>query len=251
MGKVGSKSIELSLQESYKSAGIEIPIFHVHVLNDFDKWRQQAMEERVDPKPTFQAMEIGENIRAKIEENSSQHWNIVSLVRDPMARNIAAFFQNISDFIPDWHERYLQGQPIIDELQRLLMTVPSLSEQPNDWFDRQVKQIPAFSIDVFDEPFPHEKGYKIYSGKKQASLLVMRLENLNDCAHEAIKEFLGLENFILKNTNMGEEKDYAELYRTFKQTPLPLEYVRKIYDTKFACHFYNEFELKTFIKRWT
>ena len=187
----------------------------------------------------------------EIDENPEQHWNIISLVRDPIARNIATLFQVLSGFVPDWRERYANGKLDVRELQEWLINTSIINDSPNQWFDMQIKQIPAFGIDVYAEPFPKELGYKIYPGTSCARLLLIRMENLNECAERAMYEFLGLKNFTIHNTNIGEDKDYAALYRAFKQTPLPLEYVRKIYDTKFARHFYTELELEAFTKRWT
>jgi hypothetical protein len=114
-----------------------------------------------------------------------------------------------------------------------------------------MKAVPAFGIDVYENSFPREIGYRIYPGPLQASLLLIRLENLNGCAERAMHEFLGLENFALHNTNVGTEKDYADLYRAFRGQPLPVEYVQRIYNTQFARHFYTDAELLVLAKRWT
>jgi glycosyltransferase involved in cell wall biosynthesis len=251
MGKVGSTTVEQSLLHSYESIGVQVPIYHVRLLNELDALGQKAIQEIPNPVESLQAIAAYKKLRQKIDENPQQHWNIVSLVRDPVARNIATLFQVLPGFVPDWRERYATDKLGIPELQERLINTNIINESPNQWFDMQIKQIPAFGIDVYAEPFPKDLGYKIYPGTSRARLLVMRLENLNECAERAIYEFLGLKNFTIHNTNVGEEKDYAELYRTFKQTPLPLEYVSKIYDTKLARHFYNKSELEAFIKRWT
>jgi glycosyltransferase involved in cell wall biosynthesis len=251
MGKVGSKTVEQSLLHAYESVGVQVPIHHVHLLNELDALGQKAIQEIPNPIESLQAMAEYKKLRQEIDENPEQHWNIISLVRDPIARNIATLFQVLSGFVPDWRERYANGKLDVRELQECLINTSIINDSPNQWFDMQIKQIPAFGIDVYAEPFPKELGYKIYPGTSCARLLLIRMENLNECAERAMHEFLGLKNFTIHNTNIGEDKDYAELYRTFKRTPLPLEYVRKIYNTKLARHFYNELELEAFTKRWT
>lgn len=250
-GKVGSRTVVSSLVSAYKTLGIEVPVHHEHYLNGFEKFKQKALEELPNPKSTLAAIEQGESLRKEIDENEALSWKVITLIRDPIARIISALFQNLLAYYPDWRERYLNGQFDFDELQKLIINIITINLEPDDWFDTQIKSIPAFGIDVYAEPFPFEKGYKTYLGAGRASLLLIRLENLNDCAGQAMREFLGLENFVLQNENTSEEKDYIDLYRAFKEKPWPMDFVRKVYDTKFARHFYSESELKAFTKRWT
>jgi len=255
VGKVGSKTVELSLIKAYQALGIKVPIYHTHALNDFEIRRRTAMQEQErgqrDPESTLAALEYGEQIRKEIDENPAQHWNLVSLVRDPIARNIGIFFHVLSEYIPNWLERYTNGKLSLGEVQALFLSMALAYKDLDNWFSRQLKAVPAFGIDVYETSFPHEIGYKIYPGAAQASLLLIRLENLNECAERAMHEFLGLENFVLHNTNVGTEKDYADLYRAFREQLLPMEYVQSIYNTQFARHFYTEAELLIFAKRWT
>lgn len=130
MGKVGSKTIEKSIKENYAIAGIEVPVFHVHFLNDFEMWRQKALQERVDPTPTLLAMEHGEMLRHQIDSRPLQNWNIVTLIRDPVARNVATLFQNLADFIPDWREYGSYDTKILDKLLEILLRNDSISTIP-------------------------------------------------------------------------------------------------------------------------
>lgn len=251
MGKVGSTTVWQSLLHAYEEIGIQVLIRHAHALTDFDFLRQKVLQERPNPSSSLNSLAEYEKLRKYIDEDKTVHWNVVSLVRDPIARNIGTFFQNLSELIPDWRQRYADGQLSNDELQQWLIRTSTISDIPEQWFDQQVKQLPALGIDVYAENFPHEAGYKIYPGNSRASLLLLRLENLNDCAARAMHEFLGLDGFSLHNANLGEEKEYAEIYRAFKNQPLPMEYVQKMYSTKFARHFYTEAELASFTRRWT
>ena len=254
MGKVGSLTITHSLLDAYESIGIQVPIYHVHILTEFDTLEQKVIQEWPNPMDILQASAEFRKLRKKIDENPAQHWKIVSLVREPVARNVATLFQNLSEFVPDWHQRYADGklrQSDIRELQEWLINTSTISDIPDQWFDQQIKQIPAFGIDVYAELFPKEVGYKIYRGNAQADLLVIRLENLNECSQKAMREFFGFENFTLHNSNIGEQKDYTDLYNVFRKHPLPVTYVQKIYNTRFAHHFYTDAELEVFKKRWT
>ena len=253
MGKVGSKTVELSLRKAYEALGIHVPIYHTHILNGFKQGRQDALQDqnRQNPENRLASLAYGERIRQRIDENPAQHWNIVSLVRDPIARNLSTFFESLPDHIPDWRERYTQGTLTLYEIKALFLRSGSAYEQPGYWFESQMKIIPAFSIDVFATPFPYDVGYKIYQGTAQASLLLIRMENLKECVERAMQEFLGLKNFSLHNTNIADEKEYATLYRGFNKLPLPVEYVEEMYKTPSVRHFYSNVELDMFTKRWT
>lgn len=251
MGKVGSKSVEVSLKEAYDSFQLHTPIYHIHILNDFDKLRKEAVSQRVDPSDFLSAIEQGENLRTQIDENEDQYWNIISLVRDPIARNVGTFFHNLPDFIPDWRERYIKGDLDANYLMKFFLGLDTIHGWPEYWFDAQLKSIPSFNIDVYAEDFPHDLGYKIYSGNVRADLLILRLEDLDRCIKPAMLQFLGIEDFVLHSVNIGEEKEYSEIYKGFKKLPLPVEYVQQIYGTKFAHHFYTEEELMAFKKKWT
>jgi len=253
MGKVGSKTVELSLIKAYEALGIQVPIYHTHVLDGFEQGRQNALQEQNQQNPVgrLATLEYGESIREKVDESPAQHWNIISLVRDPIARNISAFFESLPEYIPDWRERYAKGTLTAYEIKALFLGFGSAYDRLDYWFDSQMKAVPAFGIDVYATPFPYDIGYKIYPGAAQASLLLIRLENLKECAGSAMQEFLGLKKFSLHNTNTADEKEYTALYRAFKELPLPLEYVDGMYKTQFTRHFYSDIELDMFTKRWT
>jgi hypothetical protein len=103
---------------------------------------------------------------------------------------------------------------------------------------------------VFSSDFPKSKGYKIYEGDK-VDILLIRLENLNQCAREAFKDFLNIDNFTLINTNIGSEKDYAPIYKKFRDAiALPDSYIDEMYNSKYARHFYTEAEINKFRARW-
>jgi hypothetical protein len=108
----------------------------------------------------------------------------------------------------------------------------------------------VFGVDVFEGSFPHERGYKIYNQNSRTPVLLIRLEDLDRVGAPAMQEFLGVKNVRLHNANIGEEKDYAELYRLFKQYPLPNVYLREMYTTKFARTFYTDEELEKFSLKW-
>jgi hypothetical protein len=125
--------------------------------------------------------------------------------------------------------------------------IDKYKHEATTWFERQME--PMWNIDIYFVPFDRERGFSIYSSHK-ADLLLIRLENLNECASQAFGEFLHFKNFQLVNKNIGEEKEYKELYREFKAYPLPIDFIEDMYDSRFTRYFYLEHEIVEFKKLW-
>ncbi len=174
--------------------------------------------------------------------------NVITLVRDPIATNLSGYFHNYL-----WWPQELQamsrarsGDYLQNLYQRYMDVYPH--EVPLTWFDLEME--PLFGIDVFASNFPKEQGYKIYRGE-QANLLLLKLEKLRDCAHDAFGDFLGIADFKLERANEAADKWYADLYREFKQEiTLPLAYADRLYDSNFMNHFYTPAEITAFRQKW-
>ena len=117
------------------------------------------------------------------------------------------------------------------------------------FFDQELKAV--LGIDVYASEFPKSKGYKIYK-EKRSDVLVIRLENLHECAEKAFIEFLNVDRFKMINENVGSEKNYGHIYGMFKDSVvLPDSYIEKMYSSKYMKHFYSEEEIKKFRKKYT
>jgi len=249
MGRVGSNAIKVSLEQTYHTLDIKPTILNGHFLNKFD-----LLEERVqtDLQNTANFMHdlvgvkrIFHDAMERIPVN--QKIKIISLVRDPVARNVSTFFFALDEFIPGWKQKIEKGTLTIDDIHQLFVSKRTFVLTAFYWFEEQME--PVFDIDVYASPFPRESGYKIYSSPK-ADLLLLRLESLKYCAEKAFHEFLGIKNFNLLKVNVGEDRKAGELYRLYKAQPLPREYVDWSYSFKLAQHFYTPFEIETFISKW-
>lgn len=250
MGRVGSNSVKVSLDKAFHSLNMEPTILNGHFLNKFD-----LLEERVqkDLKDTTNFMHdlvvVKKAFKDAMEEKPvSQKIKLVSLVRDPVARNVSTFFFALDEFIPGWKQRFEKGTITLDDIHQLFISRRTFVLTAFYWFDEQIK--PVFDIDVYATPFPKEEGYKIFSSPK-ADLLLLRLESLKYCASKAFHEFLGITNFKMSIVNTGEDRKAGDLYRLFKARSLPREYVEWSYSFKLAQHFYTPLEIETFISKWT
>ena len=246
MGRVGSRSIVASLDHYYPSDHV----VHGHYLSSFEKLEKRVKADLADTTNFMSDLKmVDERVRKAMREMpQNQRLKIISLVRDPVARNVSTFFFALSEFVPGWEAMISNDMLTPDDLHAIFVSKRTYVLSAFNWFDEQIK--PVFGIDVYSTPFPKEKGYKIHSASN-VDLLLLRLENLDQCAKIAFREFLDIEDFELTKVNVGEERTAGDLYRLFKTKPLPQEYVQWTYQTKLARHFYTEAELDAFTKRWT
>jgi hypothetical protein len=257
MGKVGSKSV----RDSLRALGIERRVFHVHFLSP-ERVREMEKSRRVYLgtrkvhllQHVWQYMYINEQLR---RDSSAERWKVITLTREPVGRNLSTFFENLDVERLDGDAFRLQSDyygfdVVVDssdltEISRLFFE-RLRHESPLVFFDDELKR--NLDLDVYATRFDPDKGYEIYQAP-MADVLLMRLESLNHCAPRAFREFLGLEDFRLINTNVGSEKPYAPLYEKAKKEMLfPRSYLDRMYDSKYARHFYSAEELIGFRKRW-
>lgn len=173
---------------------------------------------------------------------------VITLIRDPIAINVSNFFHNYrwwpaelleksqnreSNYLEDLEHRFLDHNP---------------HEMPLIWYDAELKEV--FHVDVLSSEFPTDKGYKIYEGNL-SDVLLIRLESLDKCVENALKEFLGVDEVTLVNTNVAQQKWYGTIYKEFIETiVLPDNYLNSMYDWNYAQHFYSEDEIAMFRAKW-
>jgi hypothetical protein len=202
MGKVGSRSVQRDLINAGIDAG------HTHRLD-----------------------------RVK---NPTPNDKYISPVRDPVARNLSAFFHNITKF--DKH--YLQYS--VKDSQRLVDLL--ISKYPPEiclnWFENKIE--PFLGIDVYNTLFNE---YAIYDNK----LLVFRIEDYNNKGNKYIKEFLNIDIKLSHIHRTVEQHRKAAPYYRWSKTNgvISQSYLEKVYNSRFARHFYSFEEIEEFINYWS
>jgi lipopolysaccharide biosynthesis glycosyltransferase len=249
MGKVGS----LSVLEMLREACPERDLHHVHFLAP----ESIAGEARMFRKGFARTHRIDEHhfaslhLRARLDADPAQRWQVVTLTRDPVARNLSAFFHNLAYAAPELAVRVERGDytEIADELRRLLEATPWWWRNPLEWFDRELA--PVFGVDVFAQPFARERGWSIHRSER-ADVLVLRVEDLSRVAGEAFEAFLGVPRIRSARRNTGEHKPYAAAYRELARSlALDPEFLDGIYGAWRTRHFYTDPEIAAFRSRWT
>jgi len=259
MGKVGSRAVEAALEEKVSDR----PVYHSHFLSpertaETEKSRKEFF--RTEKHRWVTRQWVSQFLLSTFEAHKDNRtWKLITLTREPVGRNISAFFENL-DVVPcetegeyEISSHYYQIEPTIvsvngmSKLAELFFT-RARHDSPVRFFDREIKN--TFGIDVFESAFPIEKGYKIYKAGR-VELLVLRLEDLAKCAGPAFDEFLGLPDFQVSNRNVGAQKVYAPLYKAFqKHVVIDSDYARTLLDSNYMRTFYSTEEIESATNKW-
>ena len=250
MGKVGSSTIASSLN----SLQLPNPIYHIHTLtkagieSSENIYREMYGNASV-PFNRSKHLTLSKCLRRQLDRGlRGKILKLVTLVREPIARNISGFFQLRDRWFPNFINQYNQEAiSTADIKERFLAEYEH--QEPLDWFDNEIKHV--FGIDVFATEFPKSKGYAIYSGDN-VEILLIKLEKLAVCAKDAFRDFLDIDQFVLVKANISSEKEYAEAYKKLIDTVvLPKSYLYMMYSSKYVQHFYDEQEINRFKAKWS
>jgi hypothetical protein len=250
MGKVGSRSIV----DSLKGMNLDRPVYHVHFLNEENIQKADCMlrgiygrHYNVNRWCLYESRFV---IKHFLQKRTKQ-MKIISLVREPVARNLSSFFHNIDKFIPNCAALYETGQIDLTEITRVFLQRFHEHAFPLTWFDDEMKKV--FGIDVFTAEGHISVDRRIFTYKQGGvDLLIMKTENLDDVAPKALQEFLQIKDFRLKLSNLSKEKDYNRAYSAFTRfVKLPKAYVETAYASKYVKYFYTPEEIERFRARWS
>ncbi len=248
MGKVGSKAVVSALRRSQ----LAMPVDHLHFLNDLDG--VEAGIRRSWFRSGAQLAHLDHCRRIRREwERSAAHWYVITLVRDPLAREASAFFYNLDLKIRRWlrlgfmRRWYFQQQSMSSLRDRFLGQVNL--DGGDYWFRHQFE--PVFGIDLLSEPFPRDRGYGIHR-RENLDVLVLKLEQLAASAEAAFSEFLGLEGIEVPPGNQARNLSYSETYKSFLESvQVPGEMLDQVYSSAAVRHFYSPGEIDSLRQRWS
>lgn len=248
MGKVGSTSVYKSL----KKFAIIHPIFHVHWFSKEGMVRAEKIKAEIRDPIFDMHLRRCKLLRSKYNNGNIKRLKIITLVRDPIDREVSNLFQNIEIF--NRHLINHKKQIKINDALKLIRKKIELKLLDVDycinWFDDEFNR--ALSVDIYDYPFDKEKGYSIIK-YKHIDILIIKLEKANSCFKSAIKEFFGIQSEKkLVKANIGDKKRYSNEMKFIKEnlrvSPKACE---SIYSVKYVNHFYSQKEINGFIAKWS
>jgi hypothetical protein len=266
MGKVGSSSIRNSLFRRPDSRTRLVLMSHEYfpIRNrDADliavepEYRDMLAREITHEQHVYQQFSLRQRMGRRFREKfyaemiyrryvrPKRRLKVITLVREPVANNISMFFQVLGRYIG---ANVDPSECDTDELIDIFID-KYMHWRPLTWLDAEVKT--HFDIDIYQYPFPIERGYTVIS-RENTSLLVLRCELGDRDKERAIAGFLGLDEFEIVRSNVRSEKPTGKKYEEFKKRiRMPPALLDRIYDSKFARHFYSNEERDLFRKRWS
>jgi len=232
MAKSGTTAVASGLRD----AGIG-PVFQVHDLDRkflLEEERQYHWSGR--PWRNWDAQCLLDRPRTP-----DAPWRVVSLVREPIAQSVSAFFQ------PAARRGHLSPDTSVSVV--LERFEERLDRLPLRWFETHLQ--PTIGIDVYASDFDPARGHQIIK-TPTVELLLLRCEGLA-VAPDALNELLGVGHPIaVPRRNVGSEKDYAELYQAVLDGLRPsAAVIERAYSSRLVHHFYSPDEISRFREHWS
>ena len=181
--------------------------------------------------------------------------HVISLVRDPVARNVSTFFYDKARILAETGEGYSDVL-----LQEFLISWDG-HDRPLTWFQECFQA--ETGIDVYAEKFNRKRGWSVYEtgsewipGKR---VLVIRTEDLQPELLAGMAALLEVQ--IIESVEGIERRGedavrYGEavggVYREFmRRAVMPEAYLERMYGSDYAKHFWYAKELAAFREFWS
>jgi Putative capsular polysaccharide synthesis protein len=257
MGRAGS----MTTVNTLRASELKLPIFHTHWLNPASVKTRQGWVRHLPESRRPLNVRVSGRISTHLQQRgmNGRNWKLVSVFREPVARNVSVFFLAIEVFLNNFQQKYKKGEidfqqkykkGEMDNQQLLKVFLEEFPHnEPLDWFNDEIKEV--FGLDVLEHPFPREQGYQIIRSGN-VDLLLLKLEQLDACHQEAFQQFLGVDIPELKNTHVSELDPSKPMYADFvKNTLFPGDYLDRMYTSDVAQHFYSKEEISSFRQKWS
>lgn len=235
MGKVGSSTLIDLFEKQFPY----LPAFQLHFLSDY--W----IKEKIPAMPEYYHVNLipAKNFEDFRRAHPDYNVKIITLVREPVVRDISDVFENWTDFFKTKDSAELTTEKIFARLHQHDF------EYTLNWFDTEFKAWTG--IDIYQQEFNKDKGYSIWNSGGY-DVLCIKLEKMDKVLNQAMLEFCGLNLKPGGKANVSAQKKIRDLYKTvidkFRLSP---EQEKIIYTSKLVNHFYSEQEIASQKLRWT
>lgn len=234
MGKVGSSSIYQSIKKKQHA-------IHIHRMNP-NNIKEVLFEHEKKGIKRKNFERFGILLNSKLNKTNKEI-KIISPIREPIERNISAYFQNLSKFYNDKYAyKKIETKNLIKNfLKNYNHNVPL------EWFDKEILEV--FDLDVYSKSFDIKNKYQILE-KDNIKLFIFRIDLDDKKIENLLSSFLG-KPIELFSKNVGYDKKYKEAYKDFNNNiELPINYINKMKSSKFMNHFYSKSEIEAIEKKW-
>lgn len=242
-GKVGSSSVYYSLKKNLPNC-----VYHIHRLSNTGIQKSIKSHKNSDRKSIPLHLFVAEILEKKLKNYNGKIY-IITIVREPISRQISAFMQNI-----DQYKRSIEKKDLslnIKKSEKILINkIRNISNNDlRNWIKLEINNY--LNINIFEKPFNHYNQYNIYEHEKY-SLLLMKMETMKNIFSKAVKELLKYDFDIqLEQNNVGENKYYASDYKKIKSKLIfDNKIIDEIYNSEFVKYFYTTKEIRFFKEKF-
>lgn len=226
MGKVGSRAIDLGLERA------NVKSWHIHTMApNLIQWHLTRAYERGTLPPGHVCTST------YLMQRNLKNPTYISCVRDPVARNLSAFFQNITDYVKD--PANANPQYVLDAF-----TAEYDHDIPLTWFDREWHEY--LGIDIYQA--------KPASGRRflQADNWMVFKPNAGPAFISKVLSKVAKRRIKITLSNVSDRKAHAALYKAIKERArLESALADRIYGSPFARQFWSETERLKMHRQWT
>lgn len=230
MGKVGSTAVSAAI----RAAGLGCHDIHTLEREGLKRVARDWLgRDRLPPRHICESMALRDTLM-----RDPARCLFITLVREPVARNLSAFFENL----------HLAPEGIRDSSDPDLLARRFLGRYPQDlpltWLDRELRG--EAGIDAYDVPFDPARGWV-----RQGNLILMRSDCPDAVKSRVLSEALG-RRIGVGRANDSAAKPYRRLYcEVERRVAFPAETTRRLYGSRYARQFWSAEELAGFARRWT
>lgn len=232
LGKTGTSSLEDGLRASTRR-----PVVKAHNLSRQGLRRRIKQERRSgNSRPHF--LWRSEAMRADMLLRRARRWDVISVMRDPLARSVSAYFYSqraSGDPVPtdpDYHG------PRVEAFARRLHVLP-------DWFSAELE--PVTGIDAYAVPYPFDVGVLATTAGRWRSY-VTRTEDLPMSGPRIIEYITEQETASLPRSNaQSADPAYTEFLASWRFDPGLCE---ELFSSRAVRHFYRPTEVNQMHERW-
>lgn len=186
-------------------------------------------------------LEIRDGARAlNTELSRSALSEIVTAVRDPVDYSISAYFQNLTHSGPPHGDIDRHIETFLRDFRH---------ETPLNWFDDQIRFLTG--MDILTDPFPVAQGWQAqeYPGLR---VLILRADTHDSVKSRALERFLGVKGLRVARVSETRRRRDGPIYEGFRARFRPPEsYLDRMYDSRYARHFWLPEEIDAMRRRWT
>jgi hypothetical protein len=232
----------MAIVTALEDAGLTV--FHVHRMDagHLERMRaaRRALGWTVGRVPAHDR--LGLRLRRALVDRGERP-AVVTLVRDPVARNLSSFFEHLDAI----YGRARAEETVSPERMARDFLGRYTHREPLTWFDDEMR--PVLGIDVYAHRFCASGHQTIHA--PSCDLLILKSELPNPAKGDALAAFLGVDGIAVRDENRTDQKRKGEAYRRFvAAVQLDAPYLDMMFESRYARHFYTAEERASFRQRY-